>query len=313
VAAHRYGGKALAVLAGSVARWPVEDYVNEPTTCAQLASIVGNADSKADTVFRDAFPQFVEFFVNRVGGPVRGFIPLYSMLVKMVAWNGGASSDELELVAALVTSMLGAVPDRQTYTDVVDDVSEIFKANLAATNIDWALNMAELLAICPVPDQEARLRLFISVLELIRANSHRISVAQNHVLQMLAKDYGCEGLLTGFPASANEAAAQVRAFSGLIAIYSLTEPAAHRAREVLRDIVPDAQIELTADTVATDRLRHLSAKADVFVFAWRSSKHQAYFCIKEYRGNRPLSMPPGKGAASIVQATLAAIEQGSRH
>jgi hypothetical protein len=276
-------------------------------------SVVANADSQASTVFRDAFPQFVDFFVNRPLGPVRGFIPLYGMLIKMVAWNGGASADELELVAALLMSMLGAVPDKTIYEDTLDDLGEILHANRAATNIDWALNVAELLALYPAADDEARLRFFAAALDLVRANSHRISLAQRRVLQLLAQDYQCENLLAGLPEPATKVDNQVAAFAGLIAIYSLTEPAAQRARDVLRSLVPQAAIELSADTVATDRLRHLSSKADVFVFAWRSSKHQAYFCVKEYRAGRPLSMPPGKGAASIVQAALAAIEEACSH
>jgi hypothetical protein len=309
VAAHRYEGKDLAVLIDSLARWPIEDYLREPERCAQLAAIVGNADGKADAVFRDAFAQFVEFFVHRAPGAVRGFVPLYGMLVKMVAWNGGASADELELVAALATCMLGTAPDQEAYADTVGDLGEILGANGAAANIDWALNLAELLAVSPASDKEARLLFFVAVLELVRANSHRISLAQRRMLELLALDYGCEGMLIGLPEPVAAAADQLGAFSGLIAIYTLTEPVAYRARDVLRDLVPNAQIELTADTVATNRLRHLAAKADVFVFAWRSSKHQAYFCIKEYRGKLVLSMPPGKGAASIVQAALAAIEQ----
>lgn len=304
---HGYQGRANAVLIESVARWPIEDYLQEPGRCAQLASIVGNADSKADKVFRDAFAQFVEFFVNRTPGPVRSFVPLYGMLIKMVAWNGGASADELELVAALLISLLAVAPDKLTYTDAVDDVGEILVSNRAATNIDWALNLAELLAIYPTPDPESRLRFFIAMFDLIRANSHRISYGQRQVVQLLSQDYGCEGLLTGLPETGGGAAAQVNAFAGMIAIYTLTEPAAQRARDVLRVMLPNAQIELTADAVATDRLRHLSAKADVFVFAWRSSKHQAYFCIKEARGSRSLSMPAGKGSASIVQAALAGV------
>lgn len=308
VAAHRYAGKDLAVLNESVPRWTIEDYLHDPVTCAELEKIVTNADAKADTIFRHAFAPFVEFFVNRTQTPVRGFVPLYAMLIKMVAWNGGASADELELVAQLALNLLGAVPEKQTYVDAVDELGEILAANRAATQIDWALNIAELLAIYPSPDPEARLRFFTAALDLVRANSHRISLAQRRVLQLLAHDYGCENLLGGLPEPATTDTNQVAAFAGLIALYSLTEPAAQRARDVLRSIAPKAQIEITADTVATDRLRHLSTKADVFVFAWRSSKHQAYYCVKEHRGPRPLAMPPGKGAASIVHAALAAIE-----
>ncbi len=309
VSEHRYGGTALALLDTGVVRWPIEDYLREPDKCAQLAAIVGNADSVTGAVFRDAFPQFVEFFVHRAARPVRGFMPLYGMLVKMVAWNGGASTDELELVASLVQTTLNVGPDKETYTDVLDDVGEILATNRAANNIDWALNLAEILAIHPAPDLEVRLRFFVAAFDLMRANGHRMSPAQRSVLQLLAKDYGCEDLLAGLPESTMKVRAEAAAFAGLIAIYTLTETAGQRARDVLRMMLPLAQVEVNGDSVATDRLRHLSAKADVFVFAWRSSKHQAYFCIKECRGVRSLHMPAGKGSASILQTALGAVEE----
>jgi hypothetical protein len=309
VAEHRYGGKALALLDESVVRWPIEDYLRETAKCAQLAAIVGNADAGAGAVFRDAFPQFVEFFVNLAAQPVRGFVPLYAMLVTMVAWNGGASADELDLVGSLAQSVLSVGPDSQTYTGMLDDLGDILAANRAASNIDWALNVAEILALHPAPHLEARLRFFVAAFDLMRANGHRLSPAQRSVLQLLAKDYGCENLLAGLPESTINVRAEAVAFAGLIGIYTLTETAGQRARDVLRNLLPSAHVEVNGDSVATDRLRHLAAKADVFVFAWRSSKHQAYFCIKEFRGARPLHMPMGKGSASILQTALSAIEE----
>lgn len=309
VAGHRYGGAALALLEESAVRWPIEDYLREPGKCAELATIVGNADSDAGAVFRDAFPQFVEFFVDRSSRPVRGFVPLYGMLVKMVAWNGGASADELELVASLVQTMVSVGPDSEAYADLLDDLGAILTANRAANNIDWALNMSEILAIQSAPDLEARLRFFVAAFDLIRANGHRMSPVQRSVLQLLAKDYGCEDLLAGLPELPMKERTEAAAYAGLIAIYTLTETAGQRARDVLRTMLPLAQVEVNGDSVATDRLRHLSAKADVFVFAWRSSKHQAYFCIKEFRGTRPLHMPAGKGSATILQTVLTVVEE----
>lgn len=246
VGEHRYSGTALALLDAGVVRWPVEDYLREPGKCAQLATIVGNADAAASAVFRDAFPQFVEFFVQRAARPVRGFAPLYGMLVKMVAWNGGASADELELVASLAQAMLSVGPDIETYTDVLDDLSEILTANRAANNIDWALNVAEILALYPAPDPEIRLRFFVAVFDLMRANGHRMSLAQRSVLKLLAQDYRCEDMLTDLPASATTVGATSLAFAGLIAIYTLTETAGQRARDVLRNMLPLAQVEFNA-------------------------------------------------------------------
>lgn len=309
VSEHRYGGAAIALLSDSVICWPVEDYLREPEKCAQLATFVGNADNEAGAVFRDAFPHFVEFFVHRASRPMRAFIPLYDMLIKMVAWNGGASADDLELVATLVQTILFAGPDKEIYADMIDDVGEILAANQAANNIDWALNLAEILAVNPAPDSEGRLRFFVAAFPLMRSNGHRMTSVQRDVLELLARDYRCEDFLVGFPEQTTASATKFSAFEGMIAIYTLTEAAGLRARDVLSKILPLAQVELTADSVATDRLRHLSEKADVFVFAWRSSKHQAYFCIKDSRGAKPLHMPAGKGSASILRTTLIAVEE----
>ena len=93
-------------------------------------------------------------------------------------------------------------------------------------------------------------------------------------------------------------------FFGLIGIYTLTETAGQRAKQLLQKLIPKSRIELNADGVATDRLKHLASSADVFVFAWRSSKHQAYYCAKAARAGKDLILPPGKGMASIVRSVL---------
>jgi hypothetical protein len=56
------------------------------------------------------------------------------------------------------------------------------------------------------------------------------------------------------------------------------------------------------------KLKSLAANADVFAFAWKSSKHQAYFAAKEARGSRQTLLPVGKGSASILDCVLKELE-----
>ena len=98
-------------------------------------------------------------------------------------------------------------------------------------------------------------------------------------------------------------------YTGLIGIYTLTEQAGQRARQFLRKMFPKARVELNADHVATDKLKGLAANADIFVFAWKSSKHQAYYAVKEARANLKTLLPLGKGSASIFDSVLKEIEQ----
>lgn len=299
----------IQVLESEMQKWAVEDYAADAHGCEMLASIIGNAGGVAENVFREAFPHLVEFFVDRPPSPVRGFIPLYIMLLRIVAWNGSASVDELELTTTLVHALLRAGPNSSAYIEGIDALSEIFNQNCAPSNIDWALNLSEILAIYPAADAEARLRLFMAVINLLQSNSHRVTEAQMAVLRLLVKDYGCEQLMDGFPSQdSDQELPQARTeFSGIIAIYTLTETAGQRAKQLLEKLLPKARVELNSDFVASDRLKHLAASAEVFVFAWRSSKHQAYYCVKEARGDRPLQLPVGKGTASIVQSALGAI------
>ena len=46
-------------------------------------------------------------------------------------------------------------------------------------------------------------------------------------------------------------------------------------RAAALDAAVDIKVSLNNDTVCTERLASLAAKSDLFVFAWRSSKHAA--------------------------------------
>ncbi len=305
-----YGPPPLQVLEDALPRWSVEAYASDPATCRELAERIGNAEGAAEQAFRDAFAPLIEFFVDRPERPVRAFAPIYAMLIRIVAWNGIVTANELELASAVVQALVGLAPSRDDYVEAVDAYAEIVAANSAPGNIDWALNAAEMLALHASPDSESRLRLFMAVVDMARSCSHRLRPVQYELLTLLAKDYGCSKLMESLPSGdgAGGNLAPRADFAGLIGIYTLTEQAGQRARQFLRKLFPQARVELNADHVATDKLKSLAANADVFAFAWKSSKHQAYFAAKEARGSRQTLLPVGKGSASILDCVLKELE-----
>lgn len=304
-----HGRPPLQVLEDALPRWSVEAYASDPAACGQLAERIGNAGGAAEQAFRDAFAPLVEFFVDRPERPSRAFAPIYAMLIRIVAWNGMVTANELELASAVLQALVALAPSREDYAEAVDAYSEILVANSAPGNVDWALNAAEMLALHASPDSESRLRFFMAVVDTARSCSHRLSLVQYEILSLLARDYGCSDLLDAFPAqeSSGQELAPRADFAGLIGIYTLTEPAGQRARLFLRKLLPQARVEVNADHVATDKLKSLAANADIFVFAWKSSKHQAYFAAKEARGSRRTLLPLGKGSASILDCVLGEI------
>jgi hypothetical protein len=305
----------LQILDDAISRWSVDAFASDPQVCRQLADKIGNASGEAEQVFRNAFAHLAEFFAERQAQSVRSFIPIYLMLIRAVAWNGAVSANELQLASGLMQALIDAGPLTQDYTEALDAYAEILTANNAPSNIDWALNAAEMLALNASPDKESRLRFFLAVVNMAREHAHRLNAVQRAMLPLLAQDYACPDLLEAFPAvqesETPEENANQKRFSGLIGIYTLTETAAIRARQFLRNLLPNARVEINSDMASTDRLKHLASSSDIFVFAWKSSKHQAYYAAKDARGDRETLLPLGKGSASILECVLGALARMS--
>lgn len=294
---------SVAELHEMAAKWSVDEYALNSARCETLAKHLGNATGDAEKAFREAFAVLVEFFEG-TDNPRRPFQSVYSTLIKILGWSGSLSPDELEIGAQLMRALLTTGLSKAAYIDVVADLEEILSANASPAHFDWGLNLSELLLLYPDPDEgAAKLRLFMTVVGKLRAVPHRITQAQRILLEILGRDYHCLGLLENFPVASAETAATHRGtngYSGLIGIYTLTEGAGQRAKEILLRIYPHAKVELNSDAVATSQLIALAKAADVFVFAWKSSKHQAYYCVKDARQGKEILLPLGKGSASIL-------------
>ena len=304
---------SVAILKESITKWCVDEYAYDVNRCTLLAQIIGNANGDQEAIYRDTFPFLVEFFVERPDQPCRTFTPIYAILIKILGWSGALSSDELEIASSLTLALLITGPSREVYVECIEDLRETLSTNKSWIHLDWALNISELLAFYPAQDGgDARLRVFTEVISIVSAAPHRVSQTQRDILEVLAKDYGCRNLLESIPTCDNEdeglASSVVREFKGLIGIYTLMEGAGQRAKSILKKYFPDARVETNKDHEATDGLKWLAKSADIFVFAWKSSKHQAYFCVKTARGEKEIIMPLGKGAASIVRSVLERIQ-----
>lgn len=309
VSSGEYHVSPSAVLEKATLQWSVDEYIYDAKRCDELAQIIGNASGRQEEIFRRSFPYLVEFFVERPVQPVRAFASLYVTLIKVIAWSGTASSDELEIATLLTQSLFAIGPTHEIYCECLEDLGEILKANNSIFHLDWALNTAEILAIYPTQNAELRLRLFMSVIEMARSGCHRMTTTQKQVLSVLAKDYKCPDVLDFIPENdiEDEIVSTKSGYSGIIGIYTLMEGAGSRAKLMLEGLFPKARIEVNGDSVATDQLTSLARNSDMFVFAWKSSKHQAFNCVKDARRGRDIILPCGKGTASIVRGVLESI------
>ncbi len=163
-----------------------------------------------------------------------------------------------------------------------------------------------MLATHPCAAPETRLRFVIGVVDAVQRFAHRLMPVDRLVIGALCRDFEitCPAPTTREQAADDDAHPD-RLAGKKIGIYTLTESAGQRAAALLADLCSSVDVELNADHECTKRLIALARNADIFVFAWKSSKHQAYYCVKDHRSiDRPLVQPLGKGSSSILRAII---------
>lgn len=304
---HSLGEDPVGILKESIHKWSIDDLFENQKQCNEIADFIVNADKPQEEIYNAAFITLVDFFTNNHKSSQRNSSLIYASLIKILAWRGALTPDELDVAATLTNALLNSAPTREVYLDLISDISDILEENKSPLSTDWMLNIAELLILYPTQgNDDLRLNVFTSIINYFLSIAHRISGPHKEILKTLAQDFNCRNLLSSFPEEKedkdNEVALQD--YGGYIGIYTLTDGASQRASAVLKKYYPNARIEVNNDHDATDRLKSLAKNSDIFVFAWKSGKHQAYFCVKEARVNDEILMASGKGSASIIKCVM---------
>jgi hypothetical protein len=301
------GEDPVGILKESIHKWSLDDLLANSKQCNEIADFIVNADKTQEEIYKAAFISLVDFFASNEKSSQRNFSPIYASLIKVLAWRGTLTLDELEIAATLTNALLNSAPTREVYLDLLSDMGDILEENKSVLNTDWMLNIAELFILYPSQgNDDLRLNLFISIINFFLSFSHRISGPQKDILRTLAKDFNCPDLLNSFPIEKDDEDSEVlrQDYSGYIGIYTLMDGASQRASAVLKKYYPQSRIEVNNDHEATERLKSLAKNSDIFVFAWKSGKHQAYFCIKDARTHDEILMASGKGSASIIKCVM---------
>ncbi len=298
--------EALRILEERGADWPIEPYL-APSEAEELARHLGNACVSANAAMQAAFSHLFEAFVSDSEHAEPAWKPIYSTLLTALAIAGSRSADDLELASQLASLLLEAGLTPNDYQHLVGDLTDLLGQEASLATLDWALDLAEVLAVNRSAWPPAQLNFIIAVLEVARARVHRLTRRHVEALRALCADLKItpDPYLSGALEEDEEAGAVAGLGGRSIAIYTLAETAGLRAVRMLSQLIPAASVALNSDKVCTDRLASLARSADLFVFAWRSSKHAAYYCIKDHRPrDMPLLMPRGKGSASILHALI---------
>ena len=295
-------------------QWEVEGILKEVGGVRRVAEALIDGQSRdTEIAVRNALPHFIASVQRDPEWPRLPLLPLYNALLFLLATTDRGGRDELNLFNEILTGLLVLGMPADQYREVVGWGTEVWDRFPAPRNIDWVLDLLDLLAVYPSPDREARLRLLQSVASSFRqfiAHGLEVQPQQWILFRSRCRELGHAELLDSFPkpeATDTSLAAEERIFEALVgksvALYTLTESVGQRVASFLRQVCPEVKVEVHDDHVCTERLRSSARNADIFVMATMSAKHAATGCIE---GSRPKSLPllrpAGKGSASMTSA-----------
>lgn len=309
-------------LSSQFARWPDEPedrYVVRWTEFARsvdpaaLLAEAGMVDVAIDTLMRQAveepslferlYPLWHELFIERTDSDPR-LVPLYLEMLEALRARDVFQRTDQELLHQIMVAIVDSGDDA-AYRRAVDTIAKVFEAIRSPLALGWALDVCDSLSQRRVRDADARMRLLTQVVQACLEFGLRLEPLQRHQLRLLAQEAQLE--LPTLPPSSTPVAGDTQDPDETpyrVAIYSLDESATRRAAGILSSLHPRWVIHTNADHVCSDRLKSLAQHAHVFVFAWRSSKHAAYYCVKASSQRENLVMARGVGTTSLVAAAV---------
>lgn len=292
--------------------WDASQVRQSGQLAQKFADIIGGLNGDAGAVARTAVPQiYASFFPDDVKASPAAR-PIASLLFLLIAMDETLSRADLDLLSQLTSLLIEQGLSPGDYVSLMGDLEDVQKRIGSYAYLPWSLDVSEALAILPCPSddaRDARLRLFLQVLGQAAGFAHRLAPADLLPIETLAKDYGVGSeAVTALKreVTADDAgAAPLPNLDGkTIGIYTLAEAAGSRAKAALEDLFPGCKVIVNSDLVATAQLTSLAKAADLFVFAWKSSSHQAFYCVKDALAGKEPIWAPGKGTASILRAVL---------
>ena len=306
---------AEAAVRDAATNWDITPFQRSESLSKDLADLLGNLGGDAAAVLRRSVSQvFAAFFPEGVE-PTSATRPIAAVLFLLIAMDDTLSRADLNLLAQLLAHLLALGLSGDDYVSLVGILEDVQARVGSYSHLPWSLDLCEALAIAPSPSEaarDARLRLFLQVLGQTQAFAHRLRTEDLLPIEFLAKDYGVYEQAIASLKRAKEEAAAGPALPSLdgktIGIYTLAEAAGSRARQALEVMFPGCTVDVNSDLVCTAKLTSLAKAADMFVFAWKSSSHQAFYCVKDALTKGEPIWALGKGTASILRAILDNIE-----
>lgn len=308
--------KALEIAHQGVSEWALKPYETDPGRVPNLAKqLFSDRPENAAIKVRSAIPHIAQFFSGD-GVGVLMFLPIYRSLLWLLASDKRFGGQDWGMAQNLGLAILDSGASESDYKEALELLTEIWTNRGDVLHLDWALEILDESIVVRALVPAARDDFFTAVWRTINENSRRISLDQRQMFKVLCTDLAraADYSALTFPApdqTPSEKTNWAEALRGkLVAIYTLTESAGLRAKNILQALCSGLDVRLNHDQGGTEILKSLAREADYFVVTTRSAKHAATEFLKAHRprGKSSLIYPSGKGSSSIVSSLIAAMQ-----
>ena len=297
--------RAIEIAERGAREWRVDDLLasHDDAVHTLKTALEANRPQQAERTVLHALPHLLAYLQKDKAFPRPRMQPVYEAMSYLVALTPGKGPADLDLFYILCETLLAQGITEGQYTEMVETAKVVWAEVEAPRYFTWGLDMIDLLVMFPQPDPEASLRLLQSIVATFRRYRERSEQEELLMLRRLCDEMGHGGLCANIETEeAIDATDPLEALEGKsVAVYTLTERAGGRMKELLEEACDGITVHLSHSKVATPRLKDLALRADIFIMATASAAHAATNYIRDKRGDFPLVIPQGKGTSSMMR------------
>ncbi len=277
--------------------WSIESFSE-----AQLSQCL-HGDASTSLLLRDSLPLLLDWLDRR---QILCSGHFWLEWLELLALDDLVNPSDVQLAGQIVQRFLSRPSQIDDRVRLGEALELLWEKGGSVSSYSEMLEIVELLLDETQPGQQELQKLWLVLQGFALSRWTRFELAQRFLTMSLAREIFGESNEASYPPLSaaggdSDLDGQTKKLTGkILAIYSLTEGAARRAKAVLEGMFEGLQVELNHDHTATPALQNLAKKANYFLFVAGSAKHQAFYPVSRIR--QDLIYPLGKGASSIIEA-----------
>lgn len=309
---------ALDRLDQALATWIAEGQVMSASEAMTVArDLLANKSDEVQQTIVEAIPRLVDFALS---GAVEstGVHLLLDSAFDLLAIESDLRLPELETLSAIFEYQLDQGMAATQYDDRIEAIIDIWGQVASPLRSSWAISVIGFVSYSPIPNEEAMVRLVSTLTDSLmrmgaRLDSGDMSLIGDALRHLPVLESIAARVQVSEEESVDNDAEWWRQLSGkTIGIYSLMEGSTRAVSHVLHEWLPELDVRINHDKVATTALDNLATDTDILVVAWASAKHAATQRLRSLRPDGlPLVWAAGSGSSSILRALREALDKDS--